>query len=118
MNAIAFGDTVRIRTTEATVNAGMADLVGTVYGETTPSATGVEVIGALETDHAISVYFADRGAPAWFDPRLLEFVDHGEGTQVTLDGVAKKWVRSSDGKWLEEPADSTTRKDRPWWKFW
>jgi hypothetical protein len=115
---MSFGDTVRVRTTEVTVKGRLAELVGTIHGETTPSVTGVEVIGALETDYAINVYFDDRGSAAWFDPRLLEFVDHGAGMQITVDGVAKAMVRSADGTWVEVPAAGATGKVRPWWKFW
>jgi hypothetical protein len=115
---ISFGDTVRVLATSVTRNAGYADLVGTVYGETQPSVTGVEVIGDLEGDHAINVHFKETDAGVWFDPRLLQFVDHGAGQEITLDGVDKKWVRNESGEWIEQPTGGRTGSDRPWWKFW
>ena len=41
--AISFGDNVRVLTTQLTTALGLAGLTGAVYGETTPSDTGVEV---------------------------------------------------------------------------
>jgi hypothetical protein len=115
---ISFGDTVRVLATSVTRNAGYADLVGTVYGETQPSVTGVEVIGDLEGDHAINVHFKETDASVWFDPRLLQFVDHGAGQEITLDGVDKKWVRNQSGEWIEQPTGKPSGRARPWWKFW
>lgn len=99
----AFGDHVRIRSTPETQAAGLAGLMGTVYGVTTPSILGVEVIGTPADDLALSVYFEDSGEELWFAPDLLEVMDHAAGTEIRLDGVAKRWVRTSDGKWLELP---------------
>ncbi len=114
--AISFGDTVRVRTTSVTEDAGVADLVGTVHGETTPSPTGVDVIGELEADYAINVFFEGTAESAWFEPTLLQFVDHGAGVEIGLDGVAKKWVRSEDGEWIEH--STSAGRNRPWWKIW
>ena len=108
---ISFGDTVRVL-------AGYADLVGTVYGETTPSVTGVVVIGDVAADHAINVHFKEKNASVWFDPRLLQFVDHGAGQEITIEGVENKWVRNEDGEWIERPTGGRSGRDRPWWKFW
>lgn len=44
---ISFGDRVRVRQTPATRAAGVAGLVGEVYGETTPSVTGIKVTGSM-----------------------------------------------------------------------
>lgn len=116
--AISFGDTVRVRATTVTKDAGLSDLVGTACGETTPSVTGVDVIGEPEADYAINVYFENKGAGVWFDPRLLQFVDHGAGAEFKIEGVAQKWVRSEDGEWIENSANDQSNKDRPWWKIW
>jgi hypothetical protein len=116
--AISFGDTVRVIATGVTTNAGYADRVGTVSGETTPSVTGVEVIGDVESDYAINVYFKETHASVWFDPRLLQFVDHGAGQEITIAGVEKKWVRNDDGEWIEHPTGTRSGSERPWWKFW
>ena len=108
---ISFGDNVRVVATPETENAGLAGLTGQVYGETTPSVTNVEVIGKMQGDFAINVHFDERGESHWFIPELLEFVDHGTGTEFTLDGVPKKWTRNADGGWDEtSTTDPTPRK--------
>ena len=99
-DSISFGDRVRVRSTEITVERGIAGLVGQVYGQTTPSVTGVEVIGETKSDHAINVDFEGLGAEYWFAPELLEFVDHAPGTTIDIGG--KKRVRTADGNWSEE----------------
>lgn len=100
---IAFGDKVRIYTTLATEAAGVAGLVGQVYGETTPSMTAVEVIGQADDDYAINVFFQDRNQSFWFAAGLLEFVDHGPGTTIGIDGCATKWMKTEHGEWIEMP---------------
>ena len=102
-NRIIFGDNVRVRDTEATQAAGIAGLTGQVYGETTPSVTGVDVIGNVAPDYAINVYIEERGEAFWFAPDQLEFMDHSAGTVITLKGVEKKWTRTGSGEWEESP---------------
>ena len=69
----------RIRATAVTENLGIAGLVGTVHGWTTPSITGVEVIGGAPSDYAVRVDFEravfDDDIGAWFAEELLEPVD-------------------------------------------
>ncbi len=119
---ISFGDKVRVRVTPQTEQASLAGLEGQVYGETTPSVTGVDVIGEPESDFAINVHFEARGDSLWFTPDLLELIDHAAGTEIRLKGVDKKWTRTPDGGWLEEPtsddAPDSTARSKPWWKFW
>lgn len=112
---VSFGDNVRIRATNETEAAGVAGLTGQVYGETTPSVTNVDVIGSPSTDFAIAVHIEQRDETLWFAPELVEFLDHAPGTEIKLDGVAKKWTRTEDGGWKEEPLDE---KKKPWWKLW
>lgn len=100
---ISFGDNVRVRDTAATRAAGVANLTGSVFGETTPSVTGVEVIGEVTHDYAINVHFEQRGESLWFAPDQLEFMDHGAGAEITLKGVDKKWTRTESGEWEESP---------------
>ena len=57
------------------------------------------MIGNSEGDYAINVNFEDRGVSLWFTPDLLEFIDHGAGREITLDGVDKKWTRTEEGEW-------------------
>lgn len=90
----------------------MAGLTGQVYGATTPSVTGVLVIGVLTRDYAINVHFDGKTETFWFASELLEFVDHAAGTEIRLDGVPKKWTRNASGDWIETP------DRKPWWRFW
>lgn len=114
----SFGDNVCIRSTELTEQLGLAGMTGQVYGETTPSVTEVEVIGEVRKDYAVNVFFKDRGESYWFAPELIEFVDHAPGTEITLKGIPKKWVRAETGEWVESEADDSLRTSNPWWKFW
>jgi hypothetical protein len=111
-----FGDHVRIRSSEETESKGVAGLVGQVYGQTMPSVTSIEVIGELEFDYAINVFFEDRNESFWFAPTLVEFVDHAPGTEITIGGAAKKWIRTENGEWREESVK--TKSSKPWWRFW
>ena len=115
-NSPTFGDNVRIRHSPETESIGVAGLVGNVHGETTPSVTRVDVIGELTVDYALNVFFDDRNESFWFSPALVEFVDHAPGTEITLNGVPNKWVRSETGKWIEEAIES--KRVRRWWRFW
>lgn len=109
----SFGDNVRIRVAAETEAAGVAGLVGQVYGETTPSLVAVEVIGQPAEDIALNVFLSERNESFWFAPELVEFIDHSPGTEITLDGIPKKWIREASGEWREE---SNTK--RRWWEFW
>ena len=116
--SISFGDNVRVRSTPETESAGLAGLRGQVYGCTTPSQTGVEVVGELKNDYAVNVFFAASDEAYWLAPELLEFVDHAAGTEISLAGVAKKWVRTESGEWLESETGDPPQARRPWWQFW
>ena len=70
-------------------------------GETTPSVTGVTVIGKPKRDYAVFVSIDKTSQDCWIDPDLLEFVDRNPGITMTLDGVPKKWTRNADGEWSE-----------------
>ncbi len=115
---ISFGDTVRVRASDETTRLGLAGRQGSVTGETTPSVTMVPVVGALQSDYAIAVHFDDGRDDVWFVPRLLEFVDHGAGATITIDGVDMKMIRNADGSWREEPFDNPRKAQKPWWRFW
>jgi hypothetical protein len=96
-----FGDHVCIRTTPLTTKLGLAGLAGTVYGQTTPSITGVEVVGEVVDDHAINVMLDQRREAIWFAEDLVEFVDHAAGTEIVIGN--RRLVRDNDGEWI--PAD-------------
>jgi hypothetical protein len=107
-----FGDRVRIVSTPATVDAGVAGLVGSVFGETKPSASGVAVIGGAADDFALNVYFDERKESRWFTLELVEFLNLDAGTTFRLDGVPKKWVRQETGEWQEKDVPLS-----PWQRF-
>ncbi|MBC6981524.1 hypothetical protein [Caulobacter sp. 17J80-11] len=113
---VSFGDTVMIREAAETKALGIAGKTGTVYGYTTPSVTGVEVVGVAEDDYAVNVHLDDLGEGYWLSEQLVEFLDHGAGMTVSVAGVDRAWVRLEDGGWAEAPAPRATKK--PWWRFW
>ncbi len=106
----SFGDNVRIVSTPVTQQAGVAGLLGHVFGETKPSASGVIVIGDARDDFALNVAFEGRKETYWFTLDLVEFVDHSPGSTIRLDGVPKEWVREKTGEWRET--------DLPWSSRW
>ena len=103
---ISFGDNVRILRTSETERLGIAEMVGNVYGETTPSVTEVEVVGNLTSDYALNVYFDSLDRSFWFAPHLLEFVNHAPGTEVHVHGSPFKSVRQRDGSWKDIPVNA------------
>jgi hypothetical protein len=114
---LSFGDNVRVRSAPSTVALGVAGATGQIQGVTMPSSTGVPVVGDASGDCAFAVQCEGRDDVLWFSPDLLEFVDHGAGTEIRLHEIDKKWTRSSDGSWIEASTTATPRK-RPWWRFW
>lgn len=111
MTNISFGDKVRVIKATETDALNISNLTGEVYGETTPSVTGIEPIGESDEDIAFNVHFDELDQSFWISPNLLDFLDHNAGTEITLDGIDKKWTRNDNGHWIEE-------NTRPWWKFW
>ena len=102
---ICYGDNVRIRRTPETERLGIAESIGNVYGETTPSETHVEVIGQLKSDYALNVYFDSLKKSYWLAPEMLEFVGHAPGTEVHVHGSPFKSVRQRDGSWKDVPIE-------------
>lgn len=70
-----------------------------VNARTTPSVTGVEVIGTTTKDIAIAVTLEVQTKQLWFAEEVLDFVDHGAGTIVETRG--RKLVRDEHGSWRE-----------------
>lgn len=95
----SFGDNVRIRETPLTQKLNLSGLAGTVDGETTPSVTGVEAIGEVKGDFAVSVMIEARGEALWFASELVEFVNHVPGTEIKIG--SRQLVRDSKGDWTE-----------------
>jgi hypothetical protein len=91
---------VRIATTPATQRLGYAGALGVVMGFTTPSVTGVEVVGDSDEDLALGVSF-DELEDAWFAPGLLDKVDLQPGTEVRIG--AWRFIATADGEWKLAP---------------
>jgi hypothetical protein len=100
-----------VRQTPEASALGLSGLEGEIYGHTTPSATGIAVIGSKVDDYALNVFFTEKKGQYWFSEDQLEFLHHSPGTEITIAGIDKKWVRASSGAWEERP-------NKPWWKFW
>ena len=98
-----FADRVRIKDSEETRALDLVGRVGQIYGWTTPSVTGVSVIGSPTEDYAVNVHFDDLESEYWFADYLLETVDHGAGTVFSIDGQSTEWVRLPNGEWQERP---------------
>lgn len=81
-----------------TEKSGHAGMAGTCYGFTTPSVTGVEVIGETADDLALAVSFEGSDA-VWFAPDLVELIDHGAGTVAKVG--SKTFTRTETGEWVE-----------------
>ena len=120
----SFGNKVKIKDSPQTREKGLAGKTGDVYGHTTPSMMDFEIVGTPKDDFAVNVYFDDLKTSFWFDADLLETIDDGQSSVITLDGVNKKWTKGQNGQWIEEdtaltkiqPTVKTT--DRKWWEFW
>ena len=88
-------DNVKIARTRLTERLGYANQDGVCFGFTTPSVTGVEVIGEHD-DLALNVHFDDL-EDAWFTPDLVEFISHGAGVETTVGD--KRFIIQDDGSW-------------------
>jgi hypothetical protein len=97
---VEFGDEVRIVSTPDTDARAYAGRIGVCKGVTTPSYSGVEVIGEAPNDRALSVRFDDTGEEVWFSADLVEFVSCAEGTVIGIGD--KTFRRNADGSWSSE----------------
>jgi hypothetical protein len=109
---VGIGDIVRVRATHATRDVRLAGLEGQVFGFTTPSITGIEVIGGPESDYALNVHFEELDSGHWFVPDLLELVEHGLLGEDTYEGEPGAGVVSRDSV----GQDKVPKKQ--WWRFW
>ncbi|MGH7687517.1 MAG: hypothetical protein ACREN2_11975 [Candidatus Dormibacteria bacterium] len=107
MPGVAQFDNVRIASTPETLSLGYGGRLGVCYGSTIPTVTGVDVIGSTSDDYALNVHFESADVDdAWFAADLVELVDHGVGTRITIG--SKAFVRRDDGSWEQltpSPAD-------------
>ena len=100
-----FGDKVRIAVAVETEALGLAGKSGVVFGFTTPSVTGVNVVGPSTDDCAINVFFDELDDSYWFAPHLVELIDHNPGLVASLDGSDIEHVRMPDGSWMSRPRE-------------
>lgn len=107
----SFGDRVRIKNCPETLAAGVAGLEGDVYGFSTPSSTGVDVIGGAPDDYALNVSIDALEKDLWFRPDLVEFLHYNAGTEMVVGNV--KAVRQIDGSWTETLINSQGSKKTP-----
>ena len=98
-----FADRVRIRASEETERLGLAGREGHVHGWTTPSVTGVTVIGSPAEDYAVNVHLDELDEAFWFSDDLVETLDYGAGAVISLDQHEVEWVRLASGEWEERP---------------
>jgi hypothetical protein len=116
-----FGNRVKIISTPETIEKGVAGKIGVIYGYTTPSITGVQVIGNPKEDFALNVLFEELNITHWFNEDLLQHIDDGQGVVMTLDGIDKKWTKGKKGEWFEEDTKLNSTKNKglkKWWQFW
>jgi len=96
---IAFGDSVRIVVTPLTESLGLAGRTGTCFGFTTPSVTGVEVVGGPAADLAFNINFDEGDVDdAWFSPELVESLGPTAGMTASIGD--HHFVITEDGQWV------------------
>jgi hypothetical protein len=100
---VSFGDRVRIKVSAETERLGSAGREGQVLGETIPSEMGVSAIGPLTDDCAFNVHFDELNDSYWCSEGLLEMIDCGAGTVISLAGSDTEWVRQANGEWTAQP---------------
>jgi len=110
----SFGSTVKIVSTEETRKLNLADLEGQVFEETTPSKMDFEIIGELKEDFAVNVHFNSLDRAHWFTEELIEVLDNGTGTTMSLDGLETVFTKNEDGGWNESKPPIPEK----WWEFW
>jgi hypothetical protein len=82
-----------------TEQLGLAGLLGSVFGESVPSSSGVKVEGPCPGDFAVNVVADGRPGSVWIAPGHVEFIDHGAGQEMTIG--KKRFIRSATGEWVE-----------------
>ena len=91
----------RIKSSVETETLRLAGKIGEVWGFTTPSHSGVEVIGISDSDYALNIFFEETGEQHWIVRELLELLDHDPRLEATIDGSRR--VYRSWGVWEELP---------------
>ena len=83
--------------TRRTEQEGIAGQTGIVHGFTTPSQTGVEVVGDCTDDYAIAVTIEGSSSAIWLPENFLEPVDRQLGTTVQIG--SRRLIRDEQGQW-------------------
>jgi hypothetical protein len=107
MAEVGIFDRVRVRSTALTDSLGLAGRVGLVYGQTTPSITGVQGIGDEGNDHGFCIRFEDGDQEVWLASDLVEFVDHAPGSTARIG--QRSHIRDEKGVWHEAIERSETQ---------
>ncbi len=94
---IQFSDHVRIKDNPVTTKLKINGKTGTVFGDSKPSVSKVEVIGNLEEDYAIYVSLTDSKDSYWMPEDYAEVLDHGVGTQAKIGDI--KLEKTKKHKW-------------------
>ena len=87
---IRFGDYVQVIESPLTKRLGIAGLTGRVYGEATPSITCIAIIGELQDDYAVNVYFDELSKTKWISPGCLRLIISAKGFEVSDTAFGKK----------------------------
>ena len=102
-----FGDRVLILKTEETASAGYAGREGFCHGFTTPSITGVNVIGYRGDDLAFNVSFDEEALDdIWFAPDCIAVIDRSPGLTAKVGDT--EFVRDADGTSQKVTAQAST----------
>ena len=110
------GDRVRVLDNAATRSSGHAGMEGLCYGFTTPSITGVEVIGDATGDIAFNVSIEGVDpSENWFGEDCVELVDHSPGLVVGVGDA--EFVRTETGDWVRLEPDEGAPPSRWWQRF-
>ena len=89
------------KATPETIVVGVAGLEGDLFGWTTPSETGVEVVGGAPDDVAVFVDVDRRPGEFWIRPDLIVLVDENIGGEIRLG--SRTFVKQPDREWVERP---------------
>jgi hypothetical protein len=94
--------------------AGIGGQVGVVHGLTKPSLSQVEVLGRLQSDQAVNVFFESIQKGFWVPVELVEFVEQASETVFMLKGVPTQWTQDASGVVVE----TRRRLPRGEWLAW
>ena len=61
------------------------------------------MIGSPADDYAVNVHIDELDDSFWLSEDLVEMVDNGAGTVISLEGQDSEWVRLPNGEWEERP---------------